>query len=751
MLDTSAKNYLSTAKGMPFFYVVGNSEYEATLDELKQMGVNIIRLSDFCKKPDKFPDPDEVKDYFRTGDVDYKTNKYVLIGMGEYLALRGEAEALKVLRDFKSTTLGLARVILLLRFVGAQVEEIVREDIRVKSRVYISSKSVGDTSIVNVKIDQGVGLAKKDGIQSLLQILEDGETGKLFVKTNLQLNDSMMSVESIEDSYSAIKALSQGFTLQKSLGEDEQWCKFLLDLQKCNYSISKLFERYDFYSDYEDDFTEKAFGYQYKNWLYFIFLKLNINKLNNPYLRFVVDRTDNFNDLKIQTLNAIISVKHTEKNFKELYYARKKLLKGIPDSDIAIFIKQNEVYPDESIYNLTDNTLLERQTIIRWVSEHGVIKELAQIYPALFLYLQKYTFVCGKNSNKLTEYFERYKHQKIANKVENGFEKYAQESAVLYAGLQTRANAIMALGDKKSAFLYWIDALGVEYLSYIQELAKQKGLSLQIEIARAELPTITEINKSFYDEWKGDKYKEPKLDDVKHNEVGGFDYRKCKLPIHIANELDIIEDALNRAATELALHNYKKFIIASDHGASRLAVLGQHAEKYETDTKGEHSGRCCKYFEEYDMNNSVSENGYIVLTDYGRFKGSREANVEVHGGCTLEETVIPIISITLKNQADVQIIVMKPEELTIDRKTGVNVSLYISDVETPNAVRLEIKGISYLAEQTDRTHYRFVLGDIKRSGTYEASIFDGSNLIGRVNLHIKGAVGSAKTDFDDLF
>lgn len=92
------------------------------------------------------------------------------------------------------------------------------------------------------------------------------------------------------------------------------------------------------------------------------------------------------------------------------------------------------------------------------------------------------------------------RQQKISNKVDDGFEEYAQESAKMYAGLQTRANALMTLGDKKASFLYWIDALGVEYLAYIQELAKQKGLSIHVEIARAELPTITGINKGFFDE-----------------------------------------------------------------------------------------------------------------------------------------------------------------------------------------------------------------------------------------------------------
>ena len=57
--------------------------------------------------------------------------------------------------------------------------------------------------------------------------------------------------------------------------------------------------------------------------------------------------------------------------------------------------------------------------------------------------------------------------------------------------LETRDSARLRIPDKKDAFLYWIDALGVEYLSYIAILAKKKGLSIHVDIAYVELPTIT--------------------------------------------------------------------------------------------------------------------------------------------------------------------------------------------------------------------------------------------------------------------
>ena len=121
MLCEAVKSYLANAKGVPFFYAVGDENYNQILSELKQNSVIVDRISDFCPKDDKFPDIDDVIDYFRTLDTDYRQNKHVLIGLGEYLALRGSAFAEKILRRLDKTTLGTARVVLLLRCVTQQV------------------------------------------------------------------------------------------------------------------------------------------------------------------------------------------------------------------------------------------------------------------------------------------------------------------------------------------------------------------------------------------------------------------------------------------------------------------------------------------------------------------------------------------------------------------------------------------------------------------------------------------------------
>ena len=219
------------------------------------------------------------------------------------------------------------------------------------------------------------------------------------------------------------------------------------------------------------------------------------------------------------------------------------------------------------------------------------------------------------------------------------------------------------------------------------------------------------------------------------------------MPIYLAKELDIISSVIDKAATELVLRHCKRFLLVSDHGASRLAVLRRKEEKYETDTKGEHSGRCCKLFEPYDLPFAAKENGYLVLADYGRFKGSRAANVEVHGGASLEEVVVPVIELMLK---DSNITVEMVEEfVTVDFRTGTEITLFFnSPVKNVSVV---LNGKRYSAFSLDGNHYKVVLPDTKRAGNYPADVYAGDDLIGKILIKAQGKSGKINDAFDDLF
>ena len=205
-------------------------------------------------------------------------------------------------------------------------------------------------------------------------------------------------------------------------------------------------------------------------------------------------------------MNAIIDMPHTDKRFDTFYSERKVLVAKFPESDIADFVVNNRKDAKESIYRLTDNTKTEREEIIAWIAQNGIPSQLAEIYPALSAYLKKYVFNCGELSGLLTDYFEAYKRQKVSNVLEDDFLAKVDDYALnrRFNRLPTRNEIIDGL-DKTDAYLFWLDALGVEYLAFISDLVRARGLSVSIKIVRAELPTITSINRGFFDDWQGSR------------------------------------------------------------------------------------------------------------------------------------------------------------------------------------------------------------------------------------------------------
>lgn len=750
MICPEVGRYLESAKGLPFFYAVGDIAYVDILNELKQIGLKVIRVSDFCTKDDRFPDYDSLIENFRTLDINYKDNRFVVIGLGESLALKGADDAKKVLRHIKSVTLGNARVVILLRGIAPCLKEIFAEDPRLlaKNLGFVDNDCSTNIFVTNNKVIKNKNC---EGIKGVLSELENGVTGNVNTTISMDLPDSLFPIKVIDNAYEAlIKAFAQ-LKVSEKCGTNEQWMRLL------NMYSQKPDEVRQYFAEYinnENEIYEHIVGDTYRIWMYFLNLKMFSEKIQNSYLQYVVYDTDNVGELKDKILIDIIDIPHTDKRFKEYYQNRKKLLRSFPESELAYFVSENQINPDGEIYNYTDTTDLEKRQIVNWISNNTWNDMISDLYPQLGLYMKKYIFNCGSISDQLTEYFEKYKLQKIQNKISDEFlelvDKYGK--IFLYTKLPTRDSAINKIENKQSTYLYWIDALGVEYLSFIVGMANKRGLSVNVDITRADLPTITSINKSFYERWPGNlKYKEEDLDNTKHKEKGGFFYTQEKTPVHLIRELEIIEKAIDAAVSSLALHKCKQFVIASDHGASRLAVIKEKENPHQTDTRGEHSGRCCKAYDEEDREYIIEENGYFVRTDYERYAGSRVANVEVHGGATLEEVVVPVVTLSLKRSLEVDIRIMNADKLTADRHDGTYVEFYISYVEQKENISVVIDGAKYKAICKNETHYAVWLTDIKRQKKCVAELFDGNDLIGTLDLEIKGKTATINSDFDDMF
>ena len=745
----SVKSYLSSPVKTPFFLFIGDEQYAAAVDELIMLDMHFVPMSGFCSGDDKMPDVDRLFGHIEEADMNASGKKFVVTGLGEFLALQGAHEARRALSRLKDLNIGGAKVVLLLRGLASLVIGL-EADPRFDSRRH---SVVGNTEckLSFTIASPAVGMPAISGFKALLAKLESGYYGRVVANTAINFEKAMFNVQPIDNAYEGITRFASGFALPRSCGNDEYWADLLADLNRNGGSLDAVFEHRGFGGNLESDFYARIAGSEYRNWLYFVCLKSKADTLQNSYLRFVLDTTNCFEDFKGNVLNAIIEISHTDKRFSGFYQERRALVEKFPEPDIASFVVNNRQVLSESIYKLTDATEVERKEIVAWLSKNGMVPKLDTIYPALAAYMQKYIFKCSELADMLTEYFEAYKRQKLSNQLEPEFLEKVDELARLrqFNRLPTR-EAILDKVDKTETYLYWLDALGADYLGLIEALVQKKGLSMRVNIARAELPTITSINRNFFDAWQGAKNGangDKRLDEVKHEEQGGYDFTSNDLPIHLAKELDIITEVIDRAATQLALREYKRFLIVSDHGASRLAVLCRKEEKYDTDTFGEHSGRCCKLFQPYDLPFAAEENGYLVLADYGRFKGSRAANVEVHGGASLEEVVIPIIELSLKD--DNLIVKLVDEMVTVDFHTGAEIKLFFNALVRDVSVVIYDK--PYLAVQTDENHYSVKLPDMKRAGSYPADVYAGDDLIGSITVKAQGKSGKVNDAFDDLF
>ena len=348
------------------------------------------------------------------------------------------------------------------------------------------------------------------------------------------------------------------------------------------------------------------------------------------------------------------------KEYWELYEERKALLKKLCCNDS----KQIEDYCDwvmekesKTLYYLTDATKKEINLIFEMIEKYaddyskdellGVLKHISS---DLYLYLQNYDY----KHELLNDYFSDYKYQKVTNKITTEFRALVEKQAVdreYLRILPARSEKTESI-DMQNTAVYFVDAMGVEYMAYIMSLCREFNLMTYTTLCHCEVPSITSKNKDFVEVFENhggvfipDKNGIKTLDEMKHHGTDNFDFVNNHLPTYLYDELKVIRKVLEEVNSKL--QKYDRVVLISDHGASRLSVISGQENKHEMNEKGIHSGRCCPK-SEADEKPSCAIDGedFWVLANYDRFKGSRPANIEVHGGATLEEVVVPIIEIT---------------------------------------------------------------------------------------------------------
>lgn len=698
-----------------------------------------------------------------------KKGCFVVIGLSSYVMLLGKKRAEELMARLQELSVA-GHVIVLLSHMKEIRLSRMQQDQHLSYRVLLLE---GDpTPLPSIYLaspeENSFGQLVLPNIQALLEKLEQydpvgGETS-FAVRTSLHKEVFSESMYSIRSSKGIYKELLRAFPvlkgdLEESWGTKEDWERFAQEWKEC-LSWGALAEKHFGIDAHFSAILEREYEQAdtYETWLYWLLLKVQ-GASEDAYLSYALGKSQNWQDLWEHIFLSLSSLSFQMREFEKYCEGRKRLLEGqaIPATWVSEYQDAIAQKGRDAIWYLFAGTAWEEKMLFQCLADYDYTKEevmgvLKTHFPDLFAYMKSFTFTMHQKVPErlvplLTKYFDDYKWQKLMNHLTPDFK--AQVNALaehrVYNQFPIRSLALSQM-KKENTMMYFVDALGVEYLSYISEKCKTYGLLLSIQVVHGELPSITSQNTEFMNPGV---INIKDLDEKKH-ESQTYNYEKQKIPLHLVAELKAIDGVLQTIRDGLLTKEMKSAIIISDHGATRLAVLNDEeygAEFIVGESKGQHSGRCCQVEEDPGIPFAAYENGYAVLANYMRFKGSRKADVEVHGGATLEETLVPLLQISLKPKDPM--VEFQPALVQL-RKKEVGELLLVTNFDMADPYII-VNGKIYRGKlDTHRRRAIIPLPDMKRTHDYMADIYDGDTLLKeQVAFHVKKEV--AKDNLGDIF
>ena len=763
-------SYFKSEKTTGHFLIINTENYDVFQNILHRFQADSSKT---CLYASDYIFPNGLPDVDKAVFESIKKQNAVLAGVSQAKMLEGASALQQMVSSLLWQSIN-GKAVVLLDHCEQFIKEQMKSDPRIKRRVVLVEGPVSELPEISfVKEFNSKNGILKDSIKSLLQSLErlseieSGDSSLFVVRTNVPASSFSNTLYKLKSPMSTFEILVKtykdvGYAVREEFGTEEQWVFLLRQLENSTSFAALVESRYGSTLGLSDHLWNDALDKNDK-WLLWISLKI-LGEKANLYLTRVIGKSNSFEEFKRLIYLYLAEESFENNDFPLLYEERKQILKkqeiNFPLIDEYCYLLGK--YEKNEAYYLTDLTEKEKYEFLRCMScytysEKELKAAIGRMSKFLSLYMEDFFF---DTSNMIlsdsdvdyrrlfSDYFKKYKNQKLTNKLDGDFLKNVDELAQNrpYNKLKSR-NILVSQTDRSKTRLYFFDALGVEYLSFILARCEEYGMLVDLSIGRCTLPSITEKNKEFLKYFNGGDYvKIDDLDEIKHHS-NKYNYEKCKYPLHLFEELDVIEKAIKNAHAVLMQGYYNQVMFVSDHGASRLAVLyGQEVDcAFCLDNSGEHSGRCCPCDSDPDINFAAYENGFAVFANYERFKGGRRANVEVHGGASLEEVLVPVITMRKKTES-VSVQLIENEVVLQPRK---DLILKVFSNILLKKPRLLINGVFCEGDvYGDGRHASFVLSHIKRSGLYKAAFYEGdTNYSIELNFEVK-KLTQTNTDFN---
>ena len=615
---------------------------------LSTLTANFIFLSDYCAGDDTFPNLRKLRH-----DLQRNARNICVLPLSEYLRVNPDqaAREINLFLNLHKGEVHAHRVYFLMYRLKSFFLSTKITDPRQKNCLLLcESDSADDYSLTIIQRSMRLETAgeRVDGFKQYLRYWEKSPDASLTLYTEnaIYLQDKKFfdDVKVIANAFDLLRhhyALPDEF--KRTFGREEHWQQ-LAEL----IAATGSFERAFCCAFKVDGFGLNAFRNfggleKFQQWLLWIRCKLQ----NSGYAARCAKVSTSPEEFVAQIYELIFSCAD-EKFFDELCDERREILslmKILPPESFLERVGQSD--KRFALKILSDNSHAERLLIFetlqrfRFNELDAARKILQRTFPTLAKYLSD-----GAEgfTAEQAEYFSRYRWLKVTNQLTEDFNQRVAEiahNAGKYIYAMESRNQIVREEYSDGAAIFFVDGLGAEYMNFFAAdfASFAEKFSFGYRVGRCNLPSVTELNKDFL-QGRNVACELLDLDTLKHE--------SRTYPENILGELEFLSTLKEKILRALDIH--EKIILCADHGTSRLAVLARR--EFDTNFPAEgrqvyKSGRFADALPNDTKNfpTALECDGKIIFADYSRFTQKGSPGNEIHGGASLEEIFVPVITI----------------------------------------------------------------------------------------------------------
>lgn len=541
--------------------------------------------------------------------------------------------------------------------------------------------------------------------------------------------------------------------------EDIFWKKLATEIDINNFNLAAFFNfRFGIHElAHFDVFYKIWFGEKdsYSRWLLSAYYTYRF--CNKGYICSVLRECNNYSNQEFvqHLLLTIFDEGHSVDELEERNAGLKAAVQQnitVPDNVQELLLQkihdiEEKMGAKYALQYLTLATDAEKAEIVKWFAAGKVeADDVRKVYLDLYNYMQPTFGTKDDDQTWCLAYLDQYKKAKLANTYTPEVESVILEKNANEVTFNTWYNHFKTVRTNFNMrtdiqVYFWIDGLGLEWIPYVSEIIRERNQDNfflnEVYIARATLPTVTDINKIELQKLAGGP-----LD--KYGDLDGDSHKVRPYPSYIIDDMAKVREVINRILDE---NPGKKIAIVSDHGISYMSQLRPGLNL--SGIKGHHGGR----YATWNSGKAVSDEKYKILDDQNTICALRHESLTskidngsgCHGGCTPEEVLVPVFIIS-----------------DYEEHSCTQIAQKCLEVSASNPVmKFEIKGLSnkdvpYLIY--NGKHYALHLENGELYTSDHMDLVAGVDVVEVIvegmshTFHFKAKLGTEENDlFDDLF